>query len=91
MKTQTSRNSFDPVKRYSGVYQQMGRMFTDADWNELSDLAKHRLADALTDVIGSGTPRERGLVMSTEHADGTITVPSALRPHMRGKDRIERQ
>ena len=73
MKTQTSRNSFDPVKRYSGVYQQMGRMFTDADWNELSDLAKHRLADALTDVIGSGTPRGRGLVMSTEHADGTIS------------------
>ena len=32
MKTQTSRNSFDAVKRYSGVYQQMGRMFTDADW-----------------------------------------------------------
>lgn len=62
MKTQRSRNSFDELKRYSGVYQQMGRMFTDSDWNELADLAKHRLTEALTDVIGSGTPRDRGIV-----------------------------
>ncbi len=62
MKTQRSRNSFDELKRYSGVYQQMGRMFTDSDWNELTDMAKHRLAEALTDVIGSGTPRDRGIV-----------------------------
>ena len=36
MKTQLSRNSFDAKKRYSGIYQQMGRMLTDADWNELT-------------------------------------------------------
>ena len=71
MKTQVSRNSFDVDRRYSGVYQQMGRMLTDADWNELSDLTKHRLADALTDVIGSGTPRGRGIVEIIDHADGS--------------------
>lgn len=71
MKTQISRNSFDPLKRYSGVYQQMGRMFTDADWNESSDLIRARLADALTDVIGSGTPGRRGLVKITENPDDT--------------------
>jgi hypothetical protein len=73
MKTQTSRNSFRAYKRYSGVYQQMGRMFTDADWNELSDLTKHRLADTLTDAIGSGTPRDRGLVEVTDNGDGTYS------------------
>jgi DNA-binding beta-propeller fold protein YncE len=71
MKTQRSRNSFDALKRYSGVYQQMGRMFTDSDWNELSALVKHRLDDALTDVIGVGTPRERGMVEITDNGDGT--------------------
>lgn len=70
MKTQLSRHSFDADRRYSGVYQQMGRMFTDADWNELSDLTKQRLADVLTDVIGSGTPRGRGLVERVELEGG---------------------
>lgn len=65
MKTQISRNSFSPKKRYSGVYQQMGRMITDADWNELSDLIQFQLFDSLQDVIGSGTPRNRGMVVPT--------------------------
>ncbi|GAB1260352.1 DUF6519 domain-containing protein [Aurantivibrio plasticivorans] len=71
MKTQISRNSFDAQKRYSGVYQQMGRMLTDADWNEFSDLAKNRLAEAITDIIGSGTPRDRGIVAVNENPDGS--------------------
>ncbi len=62
MKTQISRDSHVPAKRYSGVYQQQGRMITDADWNALSDLVKERLDDVLRDVIGSGTPRRRGIV-----------------------------
>ncbi|UTW11329.1 DUF6519 domain-containing protein [Marinobacterium rhizophilum] len=65
MKTQISRHSFAPEQRYSGVYQQMGRMITDADWNELNDLVQHRLVEALTDVIGDGSPRARGLVRQT--------------------------
>ncbi|MDR4515033.1 DUF6519 domain-containing protein [Nitrosomonas sp.] len=71
MKTHISRNSFNAKKRYSGIYQQMGRMLTDADWNELSDIDKNRLADVLIDVIGSGTPKERGLVNVTDNPDGS--------------------
>lgn len=62
MKTQISRASFDAANNYSGIFQQMGRMITDADWNELSELVKFQIMDALQDVIGSGTPRERGMV-----------------------------
>lgn len=62
MKTQISRNTFAPEKRFSGIYQQMGRMLPDADWNELSELVKERLNEAMKDVVGSGTPRGRGLV-----------------------------
>jgi len=71
MKTHISRQTFAADKRYAGIYQQMGRMLTDADWNELSDIDKNRLAQALTDVIGSGTPRSRGLVESSVAPDGT--------------------
>jgi len=71
MKTQISRDIFEALKRYSGVYQQMGRMLTDSDWNELVDIARHRINDALFDLIGSGTPRDRGLVKFIESPDGS--------------------
>ncbi len=66
MKTQISRNSLQPGKRYSGVYQQQGRMITDADWNELTDLDKHRLWNALRDAIGSGAPTAGGLAVNPD-------------------------
>lgn len=62
MKTQISRASFAAENNYSGVFQQMGRMITDANWNELSELVQFQIMDALQDVVGSGTPRERGMV-----------------------------
>ncbi len=73
MKTQLSRKQFRPERRYSAVFQQMGRMFTDADINDASQLVRERQNDALIDVIGSGTPRERGLVLGVENPDGTVT------------------
>lgn len=62
MKTEISRDSHQPEKRYSGVYQQQGRMLTDADWNELVDIFKQRLNDALKDVVGNGSPLHRNVV-----------------------------
>ena len=59
MKTQISRISHWPEKRYSGVYQQQGRMITDADWNELVELLKARVDGALADAVGSGTGQTR--------------------------------
>ncbi len=57
MKTQISRWSHDSKKRRSGIYQQQGRMITDADLNEFVELFKQRVDDALGDLIGSGLPR----------------------------------
>ena len=42
MKTQISRDSFNSDKRYSGVYLQQGRMITDADWNEETEISRRR-------------------------------------------------
>lgn len=57
MKTQISRDSFQPDKRYSGIHQQQGRMITDADWNELAAICRDQLSRALADVVGDGSPR----------------------------------
>jgi len=61
MKTQISRDSFNGDKRYSGVYLQQGRMITDADWNEETEISRRRLDDALADAVTSGVPRDNGL------------------------------
>ncbi|MHC4308360.1 MAG: DUF6519 domain-containing protein [Planctomycetota bacterium] len=77
MKTEISRDSHQPKKRYSGVYQQQGRMLTDADWNELVEILKERLNESLKDVVGSneggigGTPRHRALKIVD---DGAIKI-----------------
>lgn len=72
MKTQISRYSHDPKKRYSGVYQQQGRMITDADWNELVEVLKARLDGPLSELVGSGVPRRNGL--SLRVVDGALRI-----------------
>ena len=62
MKTEISRDSYQPEKHYSGLYQQQGRILTDADWNELVDILKGRLNEALKDVVGNGSPLHRNIV-----------------------------
>jgi hypothetical protein len=59
MKTQISRDGYRREKRYSGVYQQQGRLITDSDWNELVDTVKVRVDEALVDVVGAGSPKGR--------------------------------
>jgi hypothetical protein len=73
MKTQISKESHQPTKRYSGVYQQQGRMLTDADWGELMELVKQRLNDALHDVIDTGAPRKRGVKISKDE-NGSLQI-----------------
>lgn len=61
MKTQISRDGYRQNKRYSGVYQQQGRLITDSDWNELVDTLKERVNETLFDVVGSGSPKGRNI------------------------------
>ena len=76
MKSQISRHSFRRDKRYSGVYQQQGRMITDADWNELNDIVKLRLQEALKDVVASGATSKHGIV------DVSSTLPKLKWGHV---------
>ncbi len=55
MKATTSRDRFDERKRFSGVFQQMGRVALDSDWNEQVHI---RTADARrrTQDVAHGSP-----------------------------------
>jgi hypothetical protein len=54
-----TRNTFDPLKHYSGVRQQQGRVSVDADWNEQADIAAYRVRTETADVLGrTGAPRD---------------------------------
>ncbi len=66
MKTQISRNSYQEEKQYSGIYQQQGRMLTDADWNEFVDIVNGRLNQLAQAVIGTGTPKDDGLKIASQ-------------------------
>jgi hypothetical protein len=77
MKTQISRDGFRPDQRYSGVYQQQGRMLTDRDWNEMVDVLRSRIDDGLADALGTGLPRGRELQL-VPNATGAPTYSPGL-------------
>lgn len=57
MKSDKSRDTFHPEKHFSSVRLQQGRVLTDADWNEQSDVIEHRDETTALDVIGqAGVP-----------------------------------
>ncbi|MDT8854068.1 DUF6519 domain-containing protein [Paracoccaceae bacterium Fryx2] len=69
MKTDLSRNTFDPAKRYSSVRRKQGAMDVDADWNEEIDILARREALTVGDIVGpAGAP---------EGADGFRLVATA--------------
>lgn len=86
MTTYTSRSRFDESRRFTGVYQQMGRVMLDADWNEE---VRIRTTDAArrSAVIADGAPSDAFLissrlmfdpVVSTEGWSGVEGDPSLL-------------
>ena len=52
MKGDFSRDTFDPVKHFSRVLQQQGRVQLDADWNEQAAILLHYLRTLAADLIG---------------------------------------
>jgi hypothetical protein len=52
MKSDSSRDTFDARKHYSGVRMQQGRVQVDADWNEQHEIVAHRVRTEAADLIG---------------------------------------
>ena len=61
MKSDISRDTFDPAKHFSRVLMQQGRVTLDADWNEQSAIFLHYLRTLARDLIGPyAAPVENG-------------------------------
>ena len=81
-----SRSSFNPLKHFSGVRMQQGRVQLDADWNEQVDIATYFTRAATADLIGpSGAPAAGDLVQRRQRqysglpADGRkLVLPASL-------------
>jgi hypothetical protein len=51
-----SRDGFDELKNYLGVYLQQGRALLDSDWNENQDIAVSFLRRLCGESLGEGSP-----------------------------------
>jgi hypothetical protein len=51
-----SRDGFDELKNYLGVYLQQGRALLDSDWNENQDIAVSFLRRLTGESVGQGSP-----------------------------------
>lgn len=72
MKGDFSRDSFDPLKHYSGVLQQQGRVELDADTNERHSILLHHLRSLAADLIGPhGGPASGGFQLFDTYLDDT--------------------
>jgi Family of unknown function (DUF6519) len=70
-----TRSTFNPLKHYSAVRQQQGRVSVDADWNEQADIIAHRHCTEATDIIGrTGAPRDNAGFQITPLA--AVVAPS---------------
>ena len=55
-----SRDTFDPIRHFSRVLMQQGRVQLDADWNEQASIFLHYLRALAVDLIGPhGGPADR--------------------------------
>src|SRR5215210_5461298 len=52
MKNDITRDTFNPLKHFSRVLSQQGRVQLDADWNEQVSILLHYLRTLTTDLIG---------------------------------------
>ncbi|WP_282606169.1 DUF6519 domain-containing protein [Pelagibius sp. Alg239-R121] len=54
-----SRDSFDALRDYAGVFLQQGRAVLDSDWNEMVEIFERRIRTGTIDTIGRAVvPRE---------------------------------
>src|SRR3954469_11270868 len=78
MRGDFSRTTFRSDRHYSAVHLQQGRVLLDADFNEQSDLQRHRDRTLTADVAGaSGAPAVGGgfAVRPSAHLHGAAGTP----------------
>ena len=84
-----SRDSFDELKNYLGVFMQQGRVMLDADWNENQDVNLSFLRRLTRELQGDGTPNHGfaihpslpGVLSGLTGADDLPPMSSAVPGH----------
>ncbi|MDD5094282.1 MAG: DUF6519 domain-containing protein [Dehalococcoidia bacterium] len=90
MKGDFTRFTHDPVKHYSGVLKQQGRVDLDADWNEYVQIQSYLAQIETRDVIGCcGVPNSHPRGFKIERVSGEKLTPEELKEEAasRKKDR----
>lgn len=83
MRTDISKVSFDELNHFVGVFQQMGRVPLDADFNEQNELVLRLLQRLAGDAIHTGSPNEgfrvdtRALLDKLDSRRGWNATPAA--------------
>jgi hypothetical protein len=86
VKADLTRKSFDPLKHFSRVLMQQGRVQLDADWNEQIDIVLHLIRRLAVATFGAAATPDGGFLPSTlsgvsndvEIAAGTCYVDGIL-------------
>jgi Family of unknown function (DUF6519) len=81
MKADLTRRTFDPLKHFTRVLMQQGRVQLDADWNEQSAELLHYLrvrAGSDQGSYGSRGPRTRGLTLGAVCGLKALTTVSSV-------------
>lgn len=70
-----SRDSFDALRDYAGVFLQQGRAVLDSDWNEMVELFERRIRAGTVDTIGRAVvPRETPLGFEIRLTDTGLEI-----------------
>lgn len=70
-----SKDSFDALRDYAGVFLQQGRPVLDSDWNEMVDIFERRIRAGTVDTIGRAVvPRETPRGFEIRFGAGGIEV-----------------
>lgn len=78
MKADLTRNTFDPLKHFTRVLMQQGRVQLDADWNEQAAILLKYLQSLAADLIGPhGGPIAN---LGFRIAEGNVATDLALSP-----------
>src|SRR5260370_5429069 len=86
MKGDFTRDTFDPLKHFSRVLMQQGRVTLDADANEQSAILLQYLRTLARDLIGpcAGPFNARGFVLSSAQPDSKMLIISQGRCYVDG-------
>jgi len=75
MKADLTRNTFDPLKHFTRVLMQQGRVQLDSDWNEQAAILWHYLQTLAADLIGpAGGPGGSGFSLDKLPIPGDFRI-----------------